>query len=379
MARTFDIPETQVVLHFPGDPFPWHGRILFERTDGANWIGYSPDTDDGPQSVDLVHEDYEVLERNCALPAHLIGAGVYWFDPISGPEFRQLRRAAKVHASLLGADNVTLLPEHNWRYSEGTTDKFASVVDPAVVQSAEFVELSGHALANVDGQIYRCELVGDGEVDGWTKEKKSDDLDDRLLPEANGTEPLTELVSSMDTAERTWPMFSGPRATREFLDSVVAAQGNFVSYHAEWVRLSGVSQHSPAVYSHRHDLEVLRLALHIDNLQAANLACIEQVVRHLIQTERAVERNPAAPDYGGLGVLTDGTVSAKGAAVTTGFDAWIAQKQMEKGKQRQQERLYREEMAKPSKQQKQRDGEERAPRAASKPKARPKAKSQSEA
>ena len=167
-------------------------------------------------------------------------------------------------------------------------------------------------------------------------------------------------------------MFSGPRATREFLDSVVAAQGNFTSYHAEWVRLSGVSQHSPAVYSHRHDLEVLRLALHVDSLQAANLACIEQVVRHLIQTEKAVERNPVAPDYSGLGVLTDGTVSAKGVAVTSGFDAWIAEKQKEKGKQMQQERLYREEMSKPTKQQKQWEGEERAPRAARMSKAKPK-------
>ena len=101
------------------------------------------------------------------------------------------------------------------------------------------------------------------------------------------------------------------------------------------------------------------------------MACIEQVVRHLIQTEKAVERNPAAPDYGGLGVLTDGTVSAKGAAITSGFDAWIASKQQEKGKQMQQERLYREEMAKPSKQKfQQRDGEERAPRAPQKPKAK---------
>ena len=372
MAMSFDIPETQVVLHYPADPYPWHGRILCERTEGATWIGFSPDLDDGPQPVDLAYETYELLERNAPLPNRFVAAGVYWFDPIDAAEFRRLRRAARVHAALLGAEDVAMPPEHHWRYSEATTDKFASVVDAAVVQGADFVELAGHALANVDGQIYRCELVGDGELDTWKKEKKSDDLDDRLIPETTGNEPLVDLVATMDTAARTWPMFAGPRATREFIDSVVAAQGNFVSYHAEWVRLSGVSVHSPAVYSHRHDLEVLRLAVHIDNLQSPNLACIEQVVRHLIQTEKAVQRNPAAPDYGGLGVLTDGTVSAKGAAVTSGFDAWIAEKQKEKGKQMQQERLYRDEMAKPSKQ-KAPEGEERAVRAARKPKAKAKA------
>ena len=132
-----------------------------------------------------------------------------------------------------------------------------------------------------------------------------------------------------------------------------------------------MSLQSPAVYSHRHDLEILRFAVHIDNLQAPSLACIEQVVRHLIQTEKSVQRNPAAPNYGGLGVLTGGAVSAKGAAVTSGFDAWIAEKQKEEGKQMQQERLYRDEMSRPSKH-KEREGEERAVRAARKPKAKPK-------
>ena len=115
--------------------------------------------------MDLAHEHYEILDRNAALPNHLVVAGVYWFDPINGPEFRRLRRAARVHAALLGADDVTMPAEHNWRYSEGNTDRFCTVVDAAVVQGADFVELSGHALANADGHISRCELVGDGELD----------------------------------------------------------------------------------------------------------------------------------------------------------------------------------------------------------------------
>ena len=96
-----------------------------------------------------------------------------------------------------------------------------------------------------------------------------------------------------------------------------------------------------------------------------------QVVRHVVQTEKAVARNPAAPDYGGLGVITDGTVSAKGAAVTSSFDAWIAEKQKEKGKALQQERLYRDEMLRPAKA-RDGNGEERVSRAARKAKAKAK-------
>ena len=142
------------------------------------------------------------------------------------------------------------------------------------------------------------------------------------------------------------------------------------SYHSEWVRLSGVSAHSRAIYSHRHDLGVIRLAIHKDGLRATNLACVEQVVRHLLQTEKALARNPSAPDYGGLGVTTGCTISAKGAAVTTGFDAWVAEKQEEKAKVLQQERLYRDEMARPSKSAS--SGEERAPRPDRKAKAKAK-------
>ena len=101
-----------------------------------------------------------------------------------------------------------------------------------------------------------------------------------------------------------------------------------------------------AVFSHRRDLD---------------LACIDQVVRYILKTEKAVARNPAAPDYVGLCIFISGIVFAEGAAVTTG----LAEKQEEKGKALQQERLYRDEMASPAKTQ-DRDGEKRATRASGK-------------
>ena len=370
MARSFDISETQVLLHFAGDAFPCHGRILFERAGGSNWIGYSPDLDDGPQSVDLGYEAYELVQRNAPLPPACVAAGVYWFDPIDAGALRRMRRSAKVHAALLNADAGAVPGEHQWRYAEVDTDRFGETVDAAVVEGSEFVELAGHALANIDGVMYRAELVGEGELETWKKDKEKEEVDERLLPESEGQESLSDLLPALVANDKVWLMFAGPRATREFLEAVAGAQGNFVSYHSEWVRLSGVSSHSPAVYSHRHDLEFIRIAIHKDGLRATNLACLEQVVRHLLQTEKAVARNPASPDYGGLGVITDGTISAKGAAVTTGFDAWVADKQKEKAKALQQERLYRDEMARPGKSTS--SGEERAPRPDRKAKAKAK-------
>ena len=287
-----------------------------------------------------------------------------------------MRRASRVHASLHNPDAAAVPSEHHWRFSDAGVERFGNLVEQAVLDSPDFVELAGHGLANIDGTVFRCEMVGDSELETWKKDKQKEDLDDRLLAAGSSIEPLLDLLPSLKpNTEKSWPMLAGPRAVREFLEAVASASGNFVSYHGEWVRLSGVSMHSPAVFSHRHDLEVLRLAVHTDGLHVANLACIEQTVRHLLQTEKAVARNPAAPDYGGLGVITDGTISAKGAAVTSTFDAWLADKQKEKGKAMQQERLFRDEMSRPAKATSSWEanhGEERAPRPARKAKAKAK-------
>ena len=90
-----------MLLHFPADLFPWHGRILFARTEGANWVAFSPDLDHGPQPVDLSFEAYELLERNAPIPARVVVAGIYWFDPLDGGEIRRIRRAARANAALL--------------------------------------------------------------------------------------------------------------------------------------------------------------------------------------------------------------------------------------------------------------------------------------
>ena len=374
MARSFDIPETQVLLHFPADAFPWHGRILVEQLDGANWLGVSPDVDDGPQDVDLNTEQWQLVPRNSLLPAALVAAGIYWFDPLSAAELRQIRSECKTHARLRGGAGGAAPSQTYWYYSDTGVEKFGERVDDALVQGADFAELQGHGLVAVEGTIFHCELVSESELDKWKEEKKKSEIDDRLLHVEFEGEPLATLIGTLENADRKWPSFSGPRATLEFLQAIAAAQGNFVSYHSEWVRLSGVPAHSPAVYTHRHDLEVLRMALQVDGVAPQNLSCIEQTVRHLLQTERAVSKNPVAPDYSGLGVITDGVVSSKGAAVTSGFDAWVAEQQKARGKQLQNERLYVEQSrGSASASGASGGGGERAPRPERKKKPKPKA------
>ena len=102
MARSFDIAETQILVNFPADGFPWHGRILFEQLDGALWLGFSPDTDDGPQEVDLNFETWELAPRNSLFPPGRVAAGIYWFDPLTAAQLRQMRAECHTHARLRG-------------------------------------------------------------------------------------------------------------------------------------------------------------------------------------------------------------------------------------------------------------------------------------
>ena len=67
------------------------------------------------------------------------------------------------------------------------------------------------------------------------------------------------------------------------------------------------------------------------------------MARSLVQVERAVQRNPKAPDFTGLDVIMEGHVDTSGAAVTHTFDTWVADQQRAKAQIAKQGRLLREE------------------------------------
>ena len=48
---SLDIGYKQVLVHFPGDPFPWHHRVLLERGEAGKWVCCTPDYD--VQLIDL--------------------------------------------------------------------------------------------------------------------------------------------------------------------------------------------------------------------------------------------------------------------------------------------------------------------------------------
>ena len=107
----------------------------------------------------------------------------------------------------------------------------------------------------------------------------------------------------------------------------MTALANSRNHHTNWVRRSGVSESSAVCHSHAILCEFLQLFISYDQVDVSNLAGVEQIVRRIIQDERAVPKNPKHPDYSGLEYVLNRTTDVSGAASTAIFNRWYAQTQ----------------------------------------------------
>ena len=106
--RTLDVPEPQVLIHYPDDPggFTWHHRVLLARAGQAGvWVGLSPDL--GPTVYDLTTQVHVVLARGAEFPAEQ-RPRTYAFDPISRAELDLAKRRARIQAQRRGGGGRSL-------------------------------------------------------------------------------------------------------------------------------------------------------------------------------------------------------------------------------------------------------------------------------
>ena len=104
-----------------------------------------------------------------------------------------------------------------------------------------------------------------------------------------------------------------------------------------------MAKRSSAAHIHRAICEGLRLLHSHDQIDASTTGVGEHLTRWAIQTELAVERNPSAPDYSGLDIISGATVQADGRASTSKFGEWITTRLKERAAVWKQERLYNQE------------------------------------
>ena len=345
---SLDIPEVQLLINYPldADGFLWHHRVLLHRIERSRWICLTPDHD--LQIHDLATTVHRILDRRSPFPDD-IADEIYAHDQIGKAQLSGFKRRAKVQAALLGEGDIDDSEASEWVISEVGHESFGTTVDPALVNNgATGLAFSSKGVVIQDGEEIFIERVLIRDMEDWKKRKGLEGGDDRLLgdhKDTNGRRRL-ELISAVElmkqTEDKDFPIH-GVRAGFEYHSSVANGPGNFLSYHSEWLRLSGVARRSSAAHIHSSLCECLRLLHSHDQIDASTTAIGEFLSRWAIQTELAVERSPSAPDYTGLDIISGSAVQADGRASTSRFGEWISGRLKERASIWKQERLYAQE------------------------------------
>ena len=348
---TLDVPDPQVLVNFPHDAngLTEHHRLLLCKLGPGRWVACSPDME--LEVLDLNMQRHTVLGRRAPYPAHLQPV-VYGFDPISRADLERLKREAKTMSIILGDEDTMEVEARVWLFSDPSSDRLGKSVPIELVPAA--VTLGSRGLVEIDGVIEAIEEVPESQTTDFAENKRgtygelrtlgnhTDSQDKRYIALSDAF-PLMKEVDMKD-----W-CFEGPRATKEFLGSIVQGTADLSSYHLQWLQHSGVNPKSSIAYEHKCIIECLRLAICKDQLDPTNLMCLELLTRRVIQLEVAVSRSPTSPEFQGLDILMESPITTKGAASTKALDTWLTSRLKEQANIQKQARLYREEVAHRSK------------------------------
>ena len=364
-ARTLDIPELQMLVEFAGDPngLDFHHRILWYRVDRSTWIISTPD-------YDVYEEDFDgvtvvPLSRNSEYPGAYVGQMYIPRNQELMRSYLEMKRQADSLAVVRGcsdrpgvASGGDAAETGHWRIADVDSKRFGDIIpasDLADVTKNAILERNGarKRLHCVDGSIFTLEYVLD--FDNWSNAKRpglpgGDAGDLRLLGctrLASGKRQLSlsqALESMSDSKFTDWP-HRGPKAVKDFLESILQNGGDIMTYHSSFMRKSGLSENSAAAHEYKNLLTVLRLGISYDQVDPTNLASMEQVVRRTLEIQTAVRRNPKHPTFDAFDYNVRGNVDEVGGARASQYGEWIAEQQKAEAKALKSTREWREEQA----------------------------------
>ncbi|CAK9088616.1 Uncharacterized protein SCF082_LOCUS41845 [Durusdinium trenchii] len=365
VAVTLDVPELQMLVEFPGDAngLDFHHRVLWYRVDRSVWIISTPDGD-------VYEEDYDnttviPLPRRGPYPNAQAGQMYIPDNAAVMAQYGELRRQAESLALVRGCldrpgvvAGADAVGAGQWRVADVDSKRFGEIIPNGELNEASHnVHLQvgdvQKRLHFVGGEIVALELVSN--FDEWKNKKRpglpgGDAGDLRILGctrLSSGKRQLTltdALTSMSQQAFDDWP-HRGPRATREFLESVCENGGDFATYHASFMRKSGLPDSCAAAHELRNLLQIVKFAISYDQVDCSNLAAIEQAVRRILEIQTAVRRNPKHPTFDAFDYNTRGSVDEVGGARAPGYAEWMAEQQRAEAKVLKNTREWRDEQA----------------------------------
>ena len=237
-------------------------------------------------------------------------------------------------------------------YADVASEQFGEPIEEAALLPGSELVVKGcmGLWRPVDGDDESWEFVervGRKDEVEWKVEKRAGPgRDPRLasFPESvTGVVVLREQLGKFKEVEvANWP-FKGPRAITELLRGIAGGGHEMNTYGQFWVRHSGMNPRSAAANELLSCLNNLHLMVTVDCLDPLNSSAAEHVARRVLQIQKAVKRNPVAPDYTGLEAYMAHTQDLGGSVLTVEFDKYVADVQRGEAAILKQGRLIREE------------------------------------
>jgi hypothetical protein len=149
----------------------------------------------------------------------------------------------------------------------------------------------------------------------------------------------------MESGVTPHPIFEGPDAFFELSKSIAASAMEPPAFSAQFIQQSGANMKSTHAITYRYVLSAIHLMVSVDRLQGCRLASAQHLARWAMMLQRALRRNPKAPDFSGLDSYMLHAQDQNGVMATPLFDRHITEKQRVDGQFMKQMRLQRDEEA----------------------------------
>ena len=355
MGTSADVDDWQILVYYENDDIPWHHRILLARIQGTQWVWLTPDWE--VQAVDLQDPEgphLRTIRKAAPIPTEC--APSYLFElPLDQIDLAAAREEAARLVEILRPEPTGAAKpagSARWVFADTSSDRFATPVPEVVLRDpGRMVTRGPIALAQIDEDDAECwevvERVSDAELSGWKDEKHSGPGRDPRLASgsdlASGVVVLRDQMAKFKALDRgDWP-FSGPRAVVELTKSVASSGHELNTYGQYWVRHSGVNPKSAVAIELLNLMMTLHYAVAADKLDPYNSTACEHTARRVLQIQRAVRRNPQAPDFSGLEAYMMHSSDMYGTLQTAEFDKFIGDLQKSEAHVMKQNRLLKEE------------------------------------
>ena len=242
-----------------------------------------------------------MLDRRAPFPGDILDE-VYAHDPIGKAALSGYKRQAQTMAVILGEGTLPDSDSTSWVVADVNHADFGREIEEHLLHNpATGLAFATRGIIIREGEELFVEKIPTANLDTWRKQRRLDGADLRLLgdhvdPHGQRHLELSKAVPLMKgNTDENFPIH-GVKATKELHEAVMTGSGNFITYHSEWIRLSGVNRRSAAAHNHAALCEAFRLMHSYDQLDSSALAVCEHLARWLVQTEIAVERAPQNPD-----------------------------------------------------------------------------------